>query len=260
MKKDELKLLINKISQDPKKAIIISMDKLGIFKLYNLLIDVKKRKTTRQTDLKELNEIIEFSHKRTAINDHLVTIFFESIGVSPKLIVELGVRSGNSTFVLERVAKLFGSRMISVDIEDCLYRSSYGAWTFVRRDDIDFAREFQKTYMYQEPCIDVLYIDTNHEFEHTCREIDAWFPLLSKKAKVFFHDTNMTSLFLRKDRSVGIGWNNKRGVMRAIERYFDKSFEEKKDFNDFCNGWLIKHHSFCNGLTILEKVNGIYGK
>lgn len=56
---------------------------------------------------------------------------------------------------------------------------------------------------------------------------------------------------------MGIGWDNKRGVIRALEEYFGKSFNEKKDFIDFRNGWLIKHHSCCNGFTILEKISAL---
>ena len=39
------------------------------------------------------------------------------MAVRPRLIVELGVRSGESTFALERVARLCGSTMVSVDVE-----------------------------------------------------------------------------------------------------------------------------------------------
>lgn len=65
----------------------------------------------------------------------------------------------------------------------------------------------------------------------------------------------MRNIFFRKDGSLGVGWDNKRGVIRAIEKYLGKSFDETKDFIDYKNGWLIKHYSHCNGLTISEKMN-----
>ncbi len=50
------------------------------------------------------------------------------------------------------------------------------------------------------------------------------------------------------------GWDNERGVIRALEKFFDKRFDETRDFVDFKNGWLIKHNHRCNGFTILERV------
>lgn len=234
----------------PKRKIIKS-----ISNLYNIFNDLKIRKTLVASDLKELDEIKKRSFIRTDICDHLVTLFIESI-IKPKLIVELGVRGGESTFVLERVAKLEGSKLVSVDIEECSKASSYKDWIFIQKDDLEFAKEFEKWCKNQsiEPGIDILFIDTSHLFEHTLQEIESWFPLLSNRSKVFFHDTNLKYVYFRKDGSMGSGWNNERGVIRALEKYFDKSFNEKEDFIDFRKDWLIKHFSHCNGFTILEKI------
>jgi len=106
----------------------------------------------------------------------------------PRLIVELGVRKGQSTFVFERVARLFDAALVSVDIEDCMQASSYPHWHFVQSDDVAFARRFPAWCAEHDlPAqIDVLFIDTSHVYEHTVQEIDAWFPLLAKHALVFF--------------------------------------------------------------------------
>ncbi len=77
-----------------------------VSKFYNTFIDLKTRRRYISSGLKELNEIKEHSLVRTDISDHLVSLFIESLSIKPKLIVELGVRGGESTFVLERVAKL----------------------------------------------------------------------------------------------------------------------------------------------------------
>lgn len=209
------------------------------------------------TDSEELNEIKRWSLIRNDINDHLETLFIESALIQPKLIVELGVREGQSTFALERVAKLFDSVLVGVDVEDEVRRSSYEKRFFIKSDDIEFAKQFPSWCQahHVEPSIDVLFIDTSHLYEHTLQEINSWFPLLSKKSKVFFHDSNLRDKFSRKDGSIGEGWNNDRGVIRAIEKYFNKSFNETVDFIDFRDGWLIKHYHLCNGLTILEKLD-----
>lgn len=208
-------------------------------------------------NLKEqfLSQVAERAYLQTPLCDHLITMFNEALSAKPKLIVELGVAFGESNFVLERVARLYGAKLISVDIQDCSRVSKYEDWIFVQKNDLTFALEFADWGEQHgiEPRIDVLFIDTSHFFTHSVLEIYYWFPWLSEKAKVFFHDTNLNETFLRKDGSVGIGWNNDRGVIRALEIYFGKTFDETADFTDRVNGWLIKHHAICNGFTILER-------
>jgi len=161
--------------------------------IYNLLVKIKNGRVAVKAELKELEEIKTKALIKTDISDHLVPLFVESLSLKPKFIVELGVRGGESTFVLERVAQLCDSTLLSVDIEDCSRVSAYKKWTFVKRDDITFAKEFRSWCGQHgvEPRIDVLFIDTSHLYEHTVEEIRDWFPFLSDRAKVFFHDTNL---------------------------------------------------------------------
>jgi|GEM_PF-347028 len=220
----------------------------------NVLIDLFSRPTPIQKASPELSEILCRRRRRTDISDHLPTLFTESVSVQPQLIVELGVRGGESAFVFERVARLTGARWVSVDLEDCSGVSQLPLWLFVQADDIRFGREFP-AWCHEKGLpneIDILFVDTTHFFEHTVQEIEQWFPLLSARAKVFFHDTNQSRIYFRKDGSIGIGWTN-RGVIGALEKYFGKSFNEKADFIDSVNGWSIKHYANCNGLTILTR-------
>ncbi|MDD2665856.1 MAG: class I SAM-dependent methyltransferase [Methanocellales archaeon] len=260
--------------KNPWKAILFLVSTI-----YNIFIDLKHHKKLISAEelkeldkikehlitrtnieehliLKELEDIKRQSIKKTDISDHLVTLFVESLSTKPRLIVELGVRGGESTFVLERVAKLCDSTLISVDIEDCSDISSYKNWIFVQSDDIEFAKRFEKWCARHDiqPKINVLFVDTSHIFENTVQEIENWFPFLRERSKVFFHDTNLKRLFFRRDGSMGVGRNNKRGVIRAIEEYFDKGFNEKEDFIELIDGWQIKHYANCNGFTILEKI------
>jgi hypothetical protein len=193
--------------------------------------------------------------RKTDICDHLETLFYESLGMRCELIVELGSGDGESTFVLERAARLWKARLISVDIEDRREVGSYERRIFVQRDDVVFASEFPFWCERQSirPKIDILFIDTSHLYEHTVREIQCWFPYLAPRAKVIFHDTNLTEDYNRKDGSRGAGWNNGRGVIRAVEEYFDGSFNEGEDFMVIKNRWLIRHYAHCNGLTILDR-------
>ncbi|MCK5686522.1 class I SAM-dependent methyltransferase [bacterium] len=230
--------------------------KSASFKLYNNLLHLKKKTTEHPNDDEFLNEIASYAKKKTDINDHLKTIFYESITHRPESIVELGTRGGASTFVYERVAKMCGSTLLSVDIDDCSSVCNWEDWKFVKSDDIKFAAEypeFCKKNKLKEK-IDLLFIDTSHEYEHTKLEIKHWFPFLADNAKVIFHDTNLQKYFYHKDGSIGFGWNNHRGVIRAIEEHFNTTLDEEIDFICIKKGFIIRHESFCNGLTVLQKL------
>lgn len=193
--------------------------------------------------------------KKTDISDHLETLFVESLNIESRLIVELGVGDGESTYVLERIANLWGAKLVSVDIEDRREVSSFKDRTFVQKDDIAFAAEFTNWCKQRniEPLIDILFIDTSHLYDHTVAEINSWFPFLAKRAKVFFHDTNMSEVFVRKDGSTGKGWDNQRGVIRAIEEHLEVKFDEKKDFVLMHRGWFIRHFTICNGFMVMDR-------
>ena len=224
-------------------------------RLQNALIDLTRSSHPIQSSSPELNEILCRARIRTDVSDHLPTLFAESLSFQPRLIVELGVRGGESTFVFERVARLSSARYVSVDIEDSSQVRQHQPWLFVQRDDVEFAKEFPAWCRQHElpDEIDILFIDTSHFFEHTVQEIEHWFPLLAPCAKVIFHDTNQRRIYFRKDGSMGIGWTN-RGVIAALEKYFNRRFNEKEDFVDLVNGWSIRHYANCSGLTILTRV------
>lgn len=96
---------------------------------------------------KTLNKIINnirsrAETKQTDISNHLETLFAESLAIESRLIVELGVGDGESTYVLERIANLWGAKLVSIDISDCRKVSSFKDRIFVQKDDISFAAEF----------------------------------------------------------------------------------------------------------------------
>lgn len=214
--------------------------------------------TTATNTIESLDrEILSRAAIPTDISDHLRTLFAESLSASPRLIVELGVRSGESTFALERVARPSNAHLVSVDVDDCSKASSYDRWHFVRSDDLAFARAFTEWCKERgiEPRIDVLFIDTSHEYHHTVLEIEAWFPLLAARAKVFFHDSNPRKLMTRRDGTQErCPWvNEERAVARAIEGFLGIAFDETCDQVMRHRGWALRHHACCHGLTILER-------
>jgi cephalosporin hydroxylase len=210
--------------------------------------------TPTSLELKEIGD--RAARIPSDISDHLATIFCEAVAVQPRLIVELGVRGGESRFVLERAARVTGSALLSVDIEDCSDACGESpGWYFVKSDDIGFAQTFPHWCSQHkiEPRIDVLFIDTSHVLEHTVREIKQWFPYLSAHCKVLFHDTNPKRFYRRLDGTIGAGVNWKRGVVQAIEEHLGTRFNERLDFVTTVNDWLIRHWAHCNGLTTMER-------
>jgi cephalosporin hydroxylase len=214
------------------------------------------KKTPTGVLLKALEEVRQRAARPTDICDHLEALFLLCLDRELQLIVELGVGDGESSFVFERAAKLWDAVLVSVDIEDRSNVSTYGKRRFMHGDDVAFGDTFPSWCSRQgiSPEIDLLFIDTSHLYEHTVQEIRAWFPHLGPSARVIFHDTNMKETFLRRDGSIGTGWDNARGVVRAVEEYLGQSFPEEEDFTRIIPDWIVRHRASCNGLTVLDRL------
>lgn len=225
-----------------------------LFRAYNRI--VADDPCVPPTDSPAFGEVLTRSKKRTDINDHVARLYTESLLVDPDTVVELGVRGGESTFAFERVARRSDADLVSVDVEDCADATDYNRWHFVQSDDVEFAAEFEDwcTDRDVRPQIDALFVDTSHLYEHTVAEIDGWFPHLSERAVVFLHDTNLTPYYRRRDGSLGLGWDNERGVIRALEEYFDCEFNETEQSVTVLDQFVVEHFTHCNGLTVLRKL------
>jgi len=205
----------------------------------------------------DVHAVIRQSEKRTDISDHLLTLYTEALELKPRVIVELGTRDGESTRVLLKVAERCQGFLVSVDVNDCSRVVSSDRWRFVRSDDVEFGRKWTDwagaNGLPKE--IDFLFVDTSHLYHHTYAEIQVWFPHLGPGAKAAFHDTNLSAVFRRWDGSLGPGWNNQRGVIRAIERHLGVSINEHRSFCGVVRDWLIRHDPACAGLTILRRLS-----
>ncbi|MFC1848587.1 class I SAM-dependent methyltransferase [candidate division CSSED10-310 bacterium] len=198
---------------------------------------------------------------RHCFSDYTHQLYFDALISKPKLIVELGTDYGVSTRVLLAAAENIGATLLSIDIKDCsgidINEKYKKKWYFEQCDDVYFAQhkfDHWKSNQGIEGKIDFLFIDTSHLYDHTVQEIHVWFPKLSDHATVIFHDTNVRTFYRRHDSSFGIGWNNNRGVIRAIEEYLKTSLDEKVDFVGCVQGWAIKHNPLCVGYTIMKRI------
>ena len=194
------------------------------------------------------------------IRDHVGTIFYEAISSRPRLIVELGTRGGVSTRTLLAAAEITNAQVLSIDIDDCsgvdLPDRLRERWTFIRADDVAFAGEPFTSFCATRaltPLAEVILVDTSHLYEHTCAEIKCWLPRLGQGGVIMFHDTNM-GIYRRLDGGVGLGWHNERGVIRAVEQFLGRCYDEKTFFTDFAAGFGIIHLPWSSGLLIMRKL------
>jgi len=211
----------------------------------------------------ELSSSLVGYRARSDISDHLGTLFAEAVATEPRLIVELGTRGGESTRVLLAAAAVCGASLLSVDIDPppALELAGRERWAFVQSDDVSFGREPQGFPAWcaargLAPRAEVIFIDTSHLYEHTREELEVWVPHLAPRGALLFHDTNMANgVYARLDGTISAsGWDNRRGVIRAIEEFLGRTYDERAFFTDVAGGFLVTHRPNCNGFTVLRRL------
>ena len=154
---------------------------------------------------------------------HIPTLYLLCILKKPKVVLELGCRTGNTTLPLLYAASQYGGHVYSVDIETWPELKTFLGdrgelkkyWTFVESDDIKL--EWKQN-------IDFLYIDTSHTYDHTVDELKKYEPLVNSGGTIVFHD-----IFEEQ-------------VSKAISDYFKdrKDFKYIRYFNNNSLGIILK--------------------
>jgi predicted O-methyltransferase YrrM len=99
-------------------------------------------------------------------------------------VLELGVRSGNSTSAFLAAAECYGGHVWSVDTMEPavpFHWHESGLWTLICGDDL--------VVPLPDGGFDVIYIDTAHTYEHTLAELRRFVPLVKIRGTVLLHDT-----------------------------------------------------------------------
>jgi hypothetical protein len=145
-------------------------------------------------------------------------------------VLELGTRTGVSTAALLAGVEKRGGHVWSVDVQDCgaLYQG-HPQWTFVQGDSRDTSwthhpSERNASEAARTPDqVDVLLIDTEHNYSQAAAELAAWSSCLAPGAFVLMHDPETFP-----------------GVRRAAE--------------EFCaaRGWPLTFVLPCNGMAVIE--------
>jgi hypothetical protein len=174
-------------------------------------------------------------------------------GHGTRLIVELGSGDGESTFVLERVAKLWDALLVSVDIEDREEVGTYAKRQFVKSDDIAFAARFPLGAGQGLQAGSTSSSSTRvTSMIIPCRRFMPGFPIWPPVARSSF--TIPTS---RRCLSAGTaaraGLEQRTGVYPGHRGVSGADHRRARNFSMERNGWLIRHWSHCNGLMVLDR-------
>jgi predicted O-methyltransferase YrrM len=120
------------------------------------------------------------------VRDCLERLHDAAAAVPGVRVLELGVRSGNSTAAFLAAAEKAGGHVWSVDIAPPAVPAEWaqsGLWTFILGDDMIVSpdqREF-----------DILFIDSSHRAKHTLDELQRYMPMVVPAGRVFLHDTRL---------------------------------------------------------------------
>lgn len=131
--------------------------------------------------------------KWSDIQEYLPFLFDTAKSYEHVRVLELGSRKGNSTLAFLAAAVIADGHVTSVDISPVAddpqgmrpWRKTK-RWTFIQGDDMD-----EKVQAQLPPQVDVLFIDTSHEYEHTLAELYAYMRRVSNGGTVLLHDTNL---------------------------------------------------------------------
>jgi cephalosporin hydroxylase len=118
------------------------------------------------------------------IVEHLEYLYLTVVDSKAQVVVELGVRSGNSTAALLAAVERTGGHLYSVDIGIPVwplefYRSKQS--TIIIGDDLAVADQIPAV-------IDVLFVDTSHEYQQTLSELRLYGP---RSTTILLHDTEL---------------------------------------------------------------------
>ena len=141
----------------------------------------------------------------SAWTEHAPFAFWLVEAHQPRTIVELGTHNGLSYFVLCQAVEELGldSRCYAVDtwagdehagfyseevyeLVSRVNEDHYSAFSRLVRSTFDEAVEY-----FDDGSIDLLHIDGRHFYEDVRHDFETWFPKLSDRAVVLFHDTNV---------------------------------------------------------------------
>lgn len=143
-------------------------------------------------------------------------------------VIELGVRKGNSTYGWLYGLEKYGGHLWSVDISNAGIPGPHPHWTFIEGDDMsaDVLAQLPDT-------VDVVFIDSSHEFEHTKQELESYSQRVRSGGRIVLHDTALPHENLPEGEQDD-------PVLRAVQWFTET------------RGYPVTYWANCNGLASIE--------
>lgn len=163
------------------------------------------------------------------LRDHLPTLYAFGKGAR---VIELGVRSGNSTSAFLAAQEVAGGQLWSVDIEPAYVPAEWleTGWTFIQGDDLAVVDQLPDD-------VDVVFIDTVHTYTHTLAELMVYSDKVRPGGVIVCHDTEL-------DHAPSDPGPPAYPVAAAIQEWTAMA------------GWEVDWHSGCYGLAVIHKPKG----
>jgi len=161
------------------------------------------------------------------IVDHMPRLRAEVERYTAPQVVELGVRSGNSTCAFLAGVETVGGHVWSCDVSPPRVPPHWFAsplWTFTQGDDLLLVE--------QAPPCDVLFVDTTHAYAQTIGELVAYVPLVRPGGVILCHDTELERPELAPN-------DEPFPVRRAIEAFCDGFGIDGVEWVEGCNGLAV---------------------
>lgn len=162
------------------------------------------------------------------IVDHMPRLRAEVERYDGPQVIELGVRTGNSTCAFLAAVEKVGGRVWSCDTEPAKVPPHWfdsPSWTFVQGDDLKLDAD-------APPSCDVLFIDTTHAYEQTIAELVAYGPKVRLGGVILLHDTEV------EHPELALG-DAPFPVRRAIETWCDMHGISTVEWVTGCNGLAV---------------------
>jgi predicted O-methyltransferase YrrM len=131
----------------------------------------------------------QVKHGQADSDRHVLTCFSIAMQIHAKKILELGVRTGNTTLPFLCAAKELGGMVHSVDLDPTTFQCPQELqmyWKFTQSDahawlenNIDPAQPGQ---------YDLIYIDDWHSYAHVRRELELLEPICTSSTLILLHD------------------------------------------------------------------------
>ena len=144
------------------------------------------------TNQKHLEHVIFKTKFGTGDSDrHGITLFALALSIGAKRVLELGVRTGNTTLPFLMAAQETGGMVYSVDLDPTTFVCPADLkvyWNFTQQD----AHAWLHKACAEQQKFDLIYIDDWHSYEHVKKELEYAEQMTSPSGLIVLHDLMYT--------------------------------------------------------------------